>query len=124
MERTLLKSKIHRGVITDADLEYAGSLTLDPEFMREADLLPYEQVHVVNINNGARFETYVIKGQPGTRAICLNGAAARLGQVGDQVIIMSYTRMQEAEARHHQPTVVFLNDNNEILSVTSESVTV
>lgn len=124
MERTLLKSKIHRGRVTDADLEYEGSLTLDPEFMREADLVPYEQVHVVNLNNGARFETYVIEGQPGTRAICLNGAAARLGQVGDQVIIMSYTRMQEADARHHQPTVVLLNDNNEILSVTSNSVTV
>lgn len=124
MERILLKSKIHRGVITDADLEYEGSLTLDPEFMREADLLPYEQVHVVNINNGTRFETYVIEGQPGTRSICLNGAAARLGQIGDQVIIMSYTKMQEADARHHQPTVVLLNDNNEILSVTSNSVTV
>lgn len=124
MERTLLKSKIHRGTVTEANLAYEGSLTLDPEFMREADLVPYEKVHVVNINNGARFETYVIKGQPGTKTICLNGAAARLGQIGDQVIIMSYARMSESEASQHQPTIVLLDENNDIVSVSSDTVAV
>lgn len=122
MERTILKSKIHRGTITEADLTYVGSLTLDPEFMRAADILPYEKVHVVNINNGARLETYAIEGVPGTGTICLNGAAARLGQVGDRVIVMSYVHLSEEEARQHKPTVVLLNENNEIVSVTSGSV--
>ena len=124
MERTLLKSKIHRGTVTEADLSYEGSLTLDPEFMRAADLVPYEKVHVVNINNGARFETYVIKGQPGAKTICLNGAAARLGQIGDQVIIMSYARMNESEAGRYQPTIVLLDENNDIVSVSSDTVAV
>lgn len=110
--------------MTEADLAYEGSLTLDPEFMRVADLIPYEKVHVVNINNGARFETYVIQGQPGTKTICLNGAAARLGQIGDQVIIMSYTHMAEDEADGHQPTIVLLDENNDIVSVTSDTVAV
>lgn len=110
--------------MTEADLAYEGSLTLDPEFMRAADLIPYEKVHVVNINNGARFETYVIKGRPGTKTICLNGAAARLGQIGDQVIIMSYTHMTEDEADRHQPTIVLLDENNDIVSVTSDTVAV
>jgi len=124
MERTLLKSKIHRGTVTEADLAYEGSLTLDPHFMEMADLVPYEKVHVVNITNGARFETYVIEGDPGSKTICLNGAAARLGHVGDQVIIMSYTQLNEEAARHHKPTVVLLNTRNEILSVTPETVAV
>lgn len=124
MERTILKSKIHRGTITEADLTYEGSLTLDPEFMRAADILPYEKVHVVNINNGARLETYAIEGVPGTGTICLNGAAARLGQVDDRVIVMSYVHMNEDEARQHKPTVVLLDENNEIVSVTSDSVAV
>jgi len=124
MKRTLLKSKIHRGTITEADLTYEGSLTLDPEFMHHADLLPYEKVHVVNINNGARFETYVIQGVPGSRTICLNGAAARLGQVGDKVIIMSYVNVDEVEARELEPTIVLLDDENNIVSVTTNSVAV
>ncbi|MCF7804572.1 MAG: aspartate 1-decarboxylase [Candidatus Marinimicrobia bacterium] len=122
MKRTLLKSKIHRGTVTEADLAYEGSLTLDPEYMRAADILPYEKVHIVNINNGARLETYAIEGVPGSKTICLNGAAARLGQVGDRVIVMSYVQMKEAEARNHEPTVVLLDEKNNIVSVTSDSV--
>ena len=119
MERILFKSKLHRGTVTEANLAYEGSLTLDPEFMDAADLLPYEKVQVVNINTGTRLETYVIKGAPGSKTICLNGAAARLGQVGDKVIIMSYASMSEEEARTHRPTVVKLDDDNNIVSVSS-----
>ncbi len=124
MTITLLKSKIHRGIITDSDLAYEGSLTLDPEYMSSAGLLPYEKVHVVNINNGQRFETYVIEGEPETKTICLNGAAARLGQVGDQIIIMSYTQLSEELAQSHHPTVVLLDEENEIVSITSDRVMV
>jgi aspartate 1-decarboxylase len=124
MNRILLKSKIHRGSVTEANLAYEGSLTLDPEFMRAADLVPYEKIHVVNINNGARFETYVIEGEPGDKTICLNGAAARLGQIGDQVIIMSYSNMDTQEALDHEPTIVLLDENNNIVSETVETVTV
>lgn len=124
MNRILLKSKIHRGSVTEANLAYEGSLTLDPEFMRAADLVPYEKIHVVNINNGARFETYVIEGESGDKTICLNGAAARLGQVGDQVIIMSYSNVDTQEALDHEPTIVLLDENNNIVSETAETVTV
>ena len=92
--------------------------------MRAADLVPYEKIHVVNINNGARFETYVIEGESGDKTICLNGAAARLGQVGDQVIIMSYSNMDTQEALDHEPTIVLLDENNNIVSETAETVTV
>ena len=92
--------------------------------MRAADLVPYEKIHVVNINNGARFETYVIEGESGDKTICLNGAAARLGQVGDQVIIMSYSNVDTQEALDHEPTIVLLDENNNIVSETAETVTV
>ncbi len=119
MERILFKSKLHRGTITEADLNYEGSLTLDPELMKAADLVPYEKVQVVNINTGSRLETYVIEGTPGSKIICLNGAAARLGAVGDKVIIISYATMSEDDARNFHPTVVKLDDANNIVSTSS-----
>jgi aspartate 1-decarboxylase len=121
MNRTMFKSKLHRARITQADLYYEGSLTIDEDLMDAADLVAYEKVSVVNINNGERFETYVIPGTRGSRDICLNGAAARKGAVGDDVIIISYTTLPDAEARTHVPTVVLVNEHNEIVS-TSNSV--
>lgn len=121
MNRVMFKSKLHRARITQADLYYEGSLTIDQDLMDAADLLAYEKVSVVNINNGERFETYVIPGTRGNREICLNGAAARKGQVGDDVIIISYTTMPDAEARQFEPTVVLVDENNHIVS-TSHSV--
>jgi aspartate 1-decarboxylase len=115
MRRTMCKSKIHRATVTDADLGYEGSITLDPILMEAGDLLEYEQVHVVNINNGARFETYVIAGEPATGAVVLNGAAARLVQPGDKVIIMSYAAYDEAELDAFQPNLVFVDDLNRIV---------
>lgn len=119
MNRIMFKSKIHRARITQADLYYEGSLTIDEDLMEQADLLAYEKVSVVNINNGERFETYVIPGARGSRDICLNGAAARKGHVGDDVIIISYTTMPEQEARTWQPTVVLVDSNNIPVSVTN-----
>jgi len=116
MQRVMFKSKLHRARITQADLYYEGSLTIDEELMEAADLIAYEKVSVVNINNGERFETYVIPGERGKREICLNGAAARKGQVGDEVIIISYTTMPDEEARAYQPTVVLVDENNDVLS--------
>jgi aspartate 1-decarboxylase len=112
MSRTMLKSKIHRAVLTEANLNYAGSITIDRDLMDAADILPYEQVQVVNNNNGARFETYCMEGSRGSGVICLNGAAARLGQPGDILIILSYTQVSEDEARGHQPRVVLVNKYN------------
>lgn len=114
MYRTMLKSKIHRAVLTEADLNYMGSITIDRDLMEAADILPYEKVQVVNNNNGARFETYVIEGERGSGKICLNGAAARLGQPGDLLIILSYIHMEENEARHYEPRVVFVDEKNRI----------
>ena len=112
----MCKSKIHRATITDANLQYEGSLTVDRDLMKAADLLPSEQVQVVNINNGARFETYVIEGAPGKGEICLNGAAARLGHPGDKVIIISYALIENEAARSHEPIVVHVDDRNRIQS--------
>jgi aspartate 1-decarboxylase len=103
MRRTMCKSKIHRATVTDANLAYEGSITLDPVLMEAADLLEYEQVHVVDINNGARFETYVIQGAAGRGDVVLNGAAARLVQPGDKVIIMSYASYDAAELEASSP---------------------
>ncbi len=116
MQRVMFKSKLHRARITQADLYYEGSLTIDEDLMDAADLIAYEKVSVVNINNGERFETYVIPGVRGKREICLNGAAARKGQVGDEVIIISYTTMPDDEARAYQPTVVLVDEKNDVLS--------
>jgi len=115
MTRFMFKSKIHRARITQADLHYEGSLTIDAELMEAADILEYEKVSVVNINNGERFETYVITGAPGSGVICLNGAAARKGAVDDQVIIISYASLSQEEARAHRPTIVHVDENNRIV---------
>ena len=120
MWRTLCKSKIHGASVTEANLQYTGSLTLDPVLMRAADLVPYEQVHVVNVNNGARFETYCIEGAPGSGTVCLNGAAARLAVVGDKVIVISYAQVNEQELEQHAPRLVFVNDQNQIRHVVTE----
>lgn len=121
MYRTILKSKIHRAIITDANLFYEGSFTVDTEILEKANILPYEKVSIVNINNGERFDTYVIPGERGKRQFCLNGAAARKGAVGDQVIIISYINLTEDEIKSHKPIVVLLDKNNNIVEVTDKS---
>ena len=114
MLRSMCKSKIHRATVTDANLNYVGSITLDAELIAAADLMEYEQVHVVNVNNGARFETYVIAGEAGSGEICLNGAAARLAHPGDKVIIISYAQYSEAELKEYRPVFIFLDEANRI----------
>jgi aspartate 1-decarboxylase len=111
----MLKSKIHRATVTQADLQYVGSITVDAELMEQADLLPGEQVQVVDIDNGARLETYVIEGPGGSGVIGINGAAARLVHPGDLVIIMSYALFEDAEARAYQPRVVHVDAANRVI---------
>ena len=115
MQRTMMKSKIHRARVTDANVNYIGSITIDSELMEAADLLPHEQVHVVDIDNGARFETYVIEGVPGSGEMCVNGAAARLVQPGDKIIVISYGVYEEAELVGHEPVVVHVTEGNRIV---------
>jgi len=115
--RNFLKSKIHQATITQAELYYVGSLTIDEDLMDAADIKTYEKVSVVNINNGERFETYVIPGNRGEGVICLNGAAARKGTVGDRIIIMSYCQIDSKDVNGFHPTVVLLNDQNKIKSI-------
>lgn len=110
---TLLKSKIHRATITQADLGYVGSITIDADLMQASNLREYEKVQIVNNNNGARFETYVIRGEAGSGVICLNGAAARLSAVGDIVIIMAYAQLTAEEADNFEPAVVIVNEDNQ-----------
>jgi len=117
MQRHMLKSKIHRATVTACELHYAGSVTIDSELMESADLLPGELVHVLDIDNGARFETYVIEGARGSGDICLNGAAARLVQPGDRVIVVSYGVYSEDELRGHVPKVVHVDERNAIVRV-------
>ncbi|MBP8644700.1 MAG: aspartate 1-decarboxylase [Syntrophobacteraceae bacterium] len=112
MQRVLLKSKIHRARVTEADLEYEGSLTIDEDLMKAADILEFEQVKVYNINNGARFDTYAISGAPGSGIICLNGAAARMGARGDLIIITTYALFSESEIRGHRPKLLFVDTDN------------
>src|SRR5690349_16624548 len=114
MLRSMCKSKIHRATVTDANLNYVGSITIDSELIAAADLMEYEQVHVVNVNNGARFETYVIAGEAGSGQICLNGAAARLAHPGDKVIIISYGQYDAAELQEYRPVFIFVDDENRI----------
>lgn len=121
MWREMMKSKIHRGTVTDANLNYMGSITIDRTLMEAANLLPHEKVQVVNINNGARFETYCLPGEPGSGTICLNGAAARLVQPGDIVLIISYCWLEEKDLLTHRPRVVFVNERNEIVSVEEQT---
>ena len=112
MNRTMMKSKVHRATITGANLEYVGSITLDRTLMELADIREFEQVAVLDIDNGARFETYAMGGGPGD--VILNGAAARLVQPGDRVIIITYAQLTPAEARAHQPVIVLLNSDNSV----------
>ncbi len=114
MLRVMLKSKIHRATITEANLHYEGSLTIDADLMRAADILPYEMVHIYNISNGARFETYAIAGEPGSGVICLNGAAARKGVPGDLIIITTYATYSAEELESHQPKVVLVDAHNRL----------
>ena len=114
---SMFKSKVHRATVTEADLNYTGSLTLDKDLMEAARMLPNEQVHVLNINTGGRFSTYLIEGQRGSGVVCMNGAAARLVQPGDLVIVLTYAQMDAAEAANWLPTVVHVDGKNRIVSV-------
>ncbi len=115
MFREMLKGKLHRATVTGANLHYVGSITIDPRLMDMVDLLPNEKVQVVNINNGARFETYVIPGERDSGEICLNGAAARLAVPGDRIIVLHFTWLAEEAARAHQPHVVVLDEHNNVV---------
>ena len=119
MLRMMLNSKIHRAVVTEADLNYVGSITIDQNILDAVGMLPNEKVHIVNNNNGARFETYIIAGERGSGVICVNGAAARLVQRGDVVIILSYAYVMNDEAKDHKPTVAIMNENNTIRDIIS-----
>lgn len=122
MYRTMMKSKLHRATVTEANLNYVGSITIDEDLMELADLWANEKVQIVNNNNGARLETYVIAGPRGSGVICLNGAAARLVQPGDNVIIISYGLMTEEEARAYKPKVVIMDENNRPVDTLSEEI--
>ena len=117
MQRTMMKSKIHRARVTDANLEYEGSLTIDENLMEAADILEYEQIKVYNVSNGARFDTYAISGPRGSGAMCLNGAAARLGARGDVIIIVTYGGYEAAEIGRHQPRIVLVNADNQAIDL-------
>lgn len=117
MQRFMCKSKIHRATVTDANLNYVGSITIDEDLMDAADLLPYEKVQIVNNNNGNRFETYIITGKRGTGTICLNGAAARLVQPGDIIIIIAYAQVDEKELPGFKPRIVLVDENNKITAI-------
>lgn len=115
MIRTMMNGKIHRARVTEADLNYVGSITIDPDLLESANILPNEKVQIVNNNNGERFETYTILGKRGSREICVNGAAARKVQIGDVIIIISYVMMNDSEAHDHDPHVVIVNEENDIV---------
>lgn len=116
---TMLKGKIHRATVTQAELNYMGSITIDKTLMEASNIIENEKVQIVDINNGERFETYVIPGKRDSGVICLNGAAARLVQTGDKVIIIAYAQMNEEEAKKIKPAVVFMNDDNTIKEITN-----
>lgn len=116
MLQEYLFSKIHRAVITDANLNYIGSITIDEVLMNAAKLKEWQKVDILDINNGERFQTYIIKGQPNSGCICLNGAAARKVQPGDKIIIVSYAALDEKEARNHHPVIVMVDENNKIIN--------
>lgn len=119
MLRMMLNSKIHRATVTEADLNYVGSITIDQDLLDAVGMLPNEKVHIVNNNNGARFETYIISGERGSGVICVNGAAARLVQKGDIVIILSYAYIMNENARDHKPTVAIMDESNKIKEIIS-----
>ena len=118
MQINMLKCKIHRAIVTEAKLNYVGSITVDSELIRQAGLIEYEKVQIVDIDNGNRFETYVIAGEANSGVMCLNGAAARCVQPGDKIILMAYCQMDEKEAKEHKPTVIFVNEDNSIKEIT------
>ncbi|EIM0801858.1 aspartate 1-decarboxylase [Listeria monocytogenes] len=120
MFRTMMNGKIHRATVTEANLNYVGSITIDSAILEAVDMLPNEKVQIVNNNNGARIETYIIPGEPGSSVICLNGAAARHVQVGDVVIIMSYGMFTAEEAKTHEPKIVVLDEKNHIEMILPE----
>jgi len=122
MLRTMMSAKIHRATVTEANLNYVGSITIDSDILKAVDILPNEKVQVVNNNNGARLETYVIPGPSGSGVICLNGAAARLVQPGDKVIIIAYCQVTNEEAKTHQPKVAIMNDHNKIVEIIGEEI--
>ena len=113
----MLKSKIHRATVTDADLHYVGSITIDPDLLEAADILEHEQVHIVDVDNGARFETYTISGERGSGTIQVNGAAARLVHTGDTIIVISYAQYSREEMEHYEPVVVHVDRENRIIDV-------
>ena len=119
MNITMLKAKIHRATVTQAELDYVGSITVDSELLEQSGIFEYEKVQVVDINNGNRFETYTIAGDSGSGIICLNGAAARCVDVGDKIIIMAYADMTPEEAKKHSPKVIFVDDNNKPTRITN-----
>lgn len=121
MKLTLLKSKLHQMKVTEANLHYEGSITIDADLLDEAGILPYEKVQVLNITNGSRLETYTIAGEHGSRICCLNGAAARHTQIGDRIIVIAYADMTPEEAKSHKPRVVILDENNEPKAVVDET---
>jgi len=123
MQRFIFKSKIHRATVTDANLNYEGSLSIDPILMKAADILPFEKVDVVNINTGARFSTYVIKGQTGSGEVCLNGGAARKGEVGDLLIILTYASLSDEEMKNFKTKAVLVDDKNNVISTKEQSIT-
>ena len=121
MFRMMMNSKLHRATVTEANLNYVGSITIDRDLLDASGMLPNEKVHIVNNNNGARFETYIIAGEPGSGVICVNGAAARLVQKGDIVIILSYVYVTNEEASTHEPTVLIMDKDNKIAEVIRET---
>lgn len=121
MFRMMMAGKLHRATVTEADLNYVGSITIDSALLDAAGMYPNEKVHVVNNNNGARFETYIIAGERGSGVICVNGAAARLVQKGDIVIILSYVYMSDEEARVHEPTVLIMDEHNQVEQIIKEA---
>jgi len=120
MQKEMLFSKIHRATVTDANLNYIGSITIDQKLLDASSLLVGQKVEILNINNGERFSTYIIKGEPGGNEICLNGAAARKVQVGDKIIIVAYATYSDDELKDYQPTVVMVDDNNKITPILKE----
>lgn len=119
MTITMLKAKIHRVTVTQAELDYVGSITVDMDLLEQAGILEYEKVQIVDVNNGSRFETYTIAGERGSGVMCLNGAAARMVQTGDKIILMAYAQVTPEEASELRPTVLFVDEKNKVTKVTN-----
>ena len=119
MTITMLKAKIHRATVTQAELDYVGSITVDMDLLDQAGILEYEKVQIVDVNNGSRFETYTIAGERGSGVMCLNGAAARMVQTGDKIILMAYAQVTPEEASELRPTVLFVDEKNKVTKVTN-----